>query len=74
MYDRQVSKLNLFDTVKSKKKAAFIFFVYILKCNFFQRWLPVKSSVSHDPSEINLMWFGAQETFLIINVDGSCCL
>ncbi len=52
---------------------------YILKCNYF---CDVKvefsasllqSSVSHDPSQIILIyWFGAQETFLIIiNVENS---
>jgi len=30
-------------------------------------------SVSHDPSEIILIcWFGAEETFLIINVENNC--
>ncbi len=34
----------------------------------------LQSSVSHDPSEINIMyWFAAQETFLIIvNVENRC--
>ncbi len=33
----------------------------------------VQSSVSHDSSEIILIWwFAAQETFLIINVENSC--
>jgi len=37
------------------------------KLNFIQ------SAVSHDPSEIFLIyWFGALETFLIINVENSC--
>ncbi len=33
----------------------------------------LQSSVSHDPSEIRLIyWFGAQETFPIINVENNC--
>jgi len=33
----------------------------------------LQSSVSHDPSEIIICWFGAQETFLIIiNVENYC--
>ncbi len=33
----------------------------------------LQSSVSHDPSEIILIcWFGAWETFIIINVENSC--
>ncbi len=37
----------------------------------FSASLP-RSSVSHDPSEIILIWwFTAQETFLIINVEMS---
>ncbi len=36
-------------------------------------WTLFQSSVSHDHSEIILIcWFGAQETFLIINVENSC--
>ncbi len=35
--------------------------------------LLLQSSVSHDTSEIILIyWFGAQETFLIIIVESSC--
>ncbi len=34
----------------------------------------LQSSVSHDPSEIILIWFAAQETFLIfVNVENMCC-
>ncbi len=56
---------------------------YILKCNLFLRCKSefsaqlLQSSVSHDPSEIILIyWFAAQETFLIIiNVKKLvCCL
>jgi len=33
----------------------------------------LQSLVSHDPSEIILIcWFGAQETFITINVENSC--
>ncbi len=33
----------------------------------------LRSSVSHDPSEIILIgWLAAQETFLIINVEDGC--
>ncbi len=34
----------------------------------------LQSSVPHDPSEINLIWwFGAQETFLIIIIVENNC-
>ncbi len=37
------------------------------------QFIPVITSVSHDPSEIiPICWFAAQETFLIINVKNSC--
>ncbi len=33
----------------------------------------IQSSVSHDPSEIILSWFTAQETFIfIIDIENSC--
>jgi len=36
--------------------------------------LLLQSSVSHDPSEITLIWFDAQETFsIIINVKKPLC-
>jgi len=53
-----------------------------LKCEYIVKGNEIKavfsasllqSSVSHDPSEITLWWFNAQETFLImINVENSC--
>ncbi len=51
-----------------------------LKYNLFRWWQSyifkplLQSSVSHDPSEIILIWFAAQETFLIIsnNVENNC--
>jgi len=43
----------------------------VIKAEFSASLL--QSSVSHDPSEITLIWwFDAQETFLIINVENSC--
>ncbi len=40
-----------------------------------QLYFQHQSSVSHDPSEIIIIyWFAAQETFLIINAENSCCL
>ncbi len=55
-------------------------FQYILKCNLLLGCKVeiseslLQSSVSHDPSEIIIIyWFAAQETFLIIiNVENSC--
>ncbi len=54
-------------------------FVYIVKCHFFL-WCKaefsaslLQSSVSHDPSEIILIyWFAGQETFLIIIIKNTC--
>ncbi len=55
-------------------------FEYILKCNLFP-WCKaefsatlLQSSVSHDPSEIIIIYlFAAKETFLIIiNVENNC--
>ncbi len=31
----------------------------------------ILSSVSHDPSEIILCWFAAQETFIIITIENT---
>jgi len=43
----------------------------VIKAEFLTPLL--RSSVSHDPSEIILIcWFAAQETFIIINVESSC--
>ncbi len=49
-----------------------IVFLYIF-CNLNFRQQLLQSSVSHDPSEIILIfWFAAQETFIIIvNVKNS---
>ncbi len=45
----------------------YIFFIWIKKSDLFLWWPFLHSLVSHDPSEINLIfWYGAQETFLII--------
>ncbi len=46
-------------------------FIPVIKAEFSASLL--QSSVSHDPSEITLIyWFGAQETFPIINVENNC--
>ncbi len=45
------------------------FIPVMTKLNFHQSL--IQSSVSHDPSEI---WFGGQETFLIIINGGNICV
>ncbi len=46
-------------------------FIPVMQAEFSASFL--QSSVSHDPSEIILCLFAAQETFLtIINVENSC--
>ncbi len=49
-----------------------MYFIPVIKSDFLASLL--QSSLSHDPSEIiQLCWFDAEETFLIIrNVEISC--
>ncbi len=70
-------KLHLFNKKYTKNsnivKTVFYFNILFLWCQiwFFNQSI-LQSSVSHDPSEIILIcWFGAQETFFIINVENA---
>ncbi len=66
--------LILYNSISINKR-----FKYISRCNFVL-WFKAKFSaslhqslVSHDSSEIILIWwFAAQETIIVINVENSC--
>ncbi len=75
-----LSKMHLFDE-KYSKNSYIVKYYYNLKeslfCSFFLIYCNgiaefsaslLQSSVSHDPSEINLIcWFGVQETFFLLS-------
>ncbi len=62
--------LILWNIIKIEKELLSIW-IYVQMLFFL--WCKAELSVSHDPSEIILIyWFAAQETFLILNVENSC--